>query len=779
MINFLNLKEYKRGLKPVTTSEYFSKPNEYHPDGLFSEMIFGPEESTDRKKTFSYVGLNAQVIHPSAYLLLLRLDKKVETYLNAEKQFIVTKGELIEDEENGESGLKSFKKIFPKIKFRGGTDTREKFIKKLDEAYEKNILFIDTIPIIPPTQRNMYQDESQMWIIDPLNDYYIKIIRRNHQLKSAGGGTLFDLLNFELQLAVNDHDAFIKSKIAKKEGLIRSQMLGKRTDFSGRAVITPGPDLRPDEIGLPFRMAITLFEPFIMHIIFYSNKIDKEKLNKMVKSFTTLELSSDSITSVFKAVRTGDKIPKDLYDFLFRVTEMATFDKVILAKRDPALQPENIRAFKIILVHGTTLQMCTLVVGGFNADFDGDQMGVFVPLSKESQLEARQKMMGTRAGSKSDAVTFELSKEMGVGLYVLTKDIKRTSPPIAVSEKDLQNATDPYIPVRYRNQSTTMGKAIFNSAFPPNFPFYNKLVTKGIINDMIPKIIEAYGDEQAIKTFSLLKDYAFKFATIIAPSITLDDIEIPQSIIKLKDKLDTATTEEAAVLLKEMQVILEKHLKKTGLYDLIASGSSKGWEQPMQLLVSKGLIADPTGKILPPVKGSYSDGLTNKEYFSAASGARKGIIDRVLNTATTGYMSRKLAYLLQTVELDKTLQDCKTKRTLEVKLTNKSIVRFKGRYVIKNNELMLFEEAGFKPGDIASLRTPIYCTSQKICHTCYGKLLEVHRTPYIGILAAQIIGERGTQLIMRTFHTGGAVSVKKREILSDIINNDPISGLVL
>ncbi len=777
MINFLNLKEYKRGLKPVTTSEYFAKPNVFHPDGLFSEVIFGPEESPERKKTFSYISLNAQVIHPSAYLLLLRLEKKIITYLNAEKQFIVKQGELIEDKENGESGLKSFKKIFPKIKFRGGTDTREKFIKKLKEAYDKNILFIDAIPIIPPTQRNLYQDESQMWIIDPLNDFYIKIIRRNHQLKSSGGGTLFDLLNFELQLAVNDHDKFIRSKIEKKEGLIRSQMLGKRTDFSGRAVITPGPDLNPDEVGLPFRMAITLFEPFIMHIIFYSNKIDKQKLNKMIKSFTTLELSSDSITSVFKAVRTGDKIPKDLYDFLFKITEMAIFDKIVLVKRDPALHPGNIRAFKPILVHGTTLQISTLVVGGFNADFDGDQMGVFVPLSKESQLEARQKMMGNYAGSKSDAVTFELSKEMSVGLYVLTKDIKRTTPPIAVTDIDLQKATDPYIPVRYRNQTTTMGKAIFNSAFPLNFPFYNKLVTKNIINSMIPKIINMYGDKQAVKTFSLLKDYAFKFATIISPSITLDDIEIPESIVKLKNKLDTATTEEAAILLKQMQVILEQHLKKTGLFDLIDSGSTKGWAQPMQLLVAKGLIADPTGKVLPPVKGSYVDGLTNKEYFSAASGARKGIIDRVLNTATTGYMSRKLAYLLQTVELDKTLKDCKTKRTLEVKLTQQSITRFQGRYIIKNNKLMLFEEGKFKSGDIASLRTPIYCKSQKICHTCYGKLLERHRTPFIGILAAQTIGERGTQLIMKVFHLGGAITVKKRDILSDIINNDPISGL--
>jgi hypothetical protein len=319
-----------------------------------------------------------------------------------------------------------------------------------------------------------------------------------------------------------------------------------------------------------------------------------------------------------------------------------------------------------------------------------------------------------------------------------------------------------------------MGKAIFNSTFPTTFPFYEGIVTKKVVNNMIPVVLKKYGQEQAIKTFSALKEIGFKFSTITASSITLDDLELPSEILQLKKQLEKASTEEAAVLLKKMQELLVKHLKDTGIYDLVESGAAKGWGQPMQLLVAKGIIADPTGKILDPIKGSFSDGLTNKEYFKAASGARKGIVDRVLNTSTTGYMSRQLAYVLNSVEIDRQLKDCKTKRTLDLRLTKDLVGRIKGRYVLEKGKPQEFNARDYKIGTLIHLRSPIFCESQKICHICYGKLLDRHKSPYAGIMAAQMIGEAGTQTIMRTFHTGGAVEVIERNIISDIIQNDPL-----
>ncbi len=775
MINLLDIKSFKKGLKPITATEYFSKPGEFHPDGLFSESIFGPEESTERKKTFAYIDLNANVIHPSAYMLLIQLDKKIELFVSAQETFSVDSKGTLQKDPDGVTGISSFIKLLPKIKFRGGTDTRDKFVKKIKESYKSGVLFVNLIPVIPPTQRDAYQDEKGMWVIDPLNDYYIAMLRRSYQIKSAAKtGALFDLLNFELQKAVINHDNFIRKLIQKKRGLIRSQMLGKRTDFSGRAVVTPGPDLKVNEIGIPLRMAVSLFEPFLIHRLFNSGKVDPVKLGKEVKKFIGLELSIDSMKSVLKAIKSGDDVPKTLYDMIFEATEVSMMNRVVLAKRDPVLHPESVRSFNPILITGNTIQLCTLQVGGFNADFDGDTMAIFHPITNEAQEEVRTKMMRSESGENDTSVTFELSKEMCVGLFTLTKDVRKTTPPIAVTNKDLETAVDPYIPVVYKKKTTTMGKAIFNSVFPASFPFYEEVVTKKIVNGMIPTVLKKYGQEQAIKTFSALEKIGFKFSTIIAPSLTLDDLKLPSEILQLKKQLDNASIEEASILLKKMQVLLVKHLKDSGLYDLVESGSTKGWAQPMQLLVAKGLVADPTGKVLDPIKGSFSDGLTNKEYFSAAGGARKGIIDRTLNTATTGYMSRKLAYILNSVEIDNQLKDCKTKRTLDLRLTKELVTRITGRYVLESGKPQLFNQKDYKIGNLIHLRSPIFCKSKKLCHTCYGKLLERHKSPFAGVMAAQMIGEAGTQDIMRSFHLGGAVKVIERDILSDIVQNDAL-----
>jgi len=776
MIHFLNLNKFKRGLKPVTSTEIFSKPGEFHTEGLFSEAIFGAVESLERKRSFSYINLYAEVIHPEALLIITQLDKRIEDFISASESFSVDKsGKLIIDPD-GVTGIRALKELFPKIVFRGDSPTREAYIKKLKEAYKQETLFIDIIPIIPPILRDIFQDQYGMWRSDAINDnYYIPLMRKALQIKNISKGSpLYNLLNYELQRAVVAHDTYIRKKIQKKSGLIRTYLLGKRTDFSGRAVITPGPELKINEIGIPLKLAISLFEPFIDYRIFKSGQIDSQKLGEEIKKFTKLEFSLDSLRIVYKAIKAGDKIPDSLYNLIFEITEVAMKDRVLLAKRDPVLHAEGVRAFKAILIKGNTIRLSTLQVKGFNADFDGDAMAVFHPITDEAQAEVKLKMLRSETGETINSVNFDLSKEMLVGLYVLTKNVKKTSSPIAVSTKDLEDATDPYIPVTYRGKHTTMGKAIFNSCFPTSFTFYDDLVTGKTVNNMIPQVLLKYGQEQAIQTFSKLKDYGFKFATISSPSLGLDDIELPESILKLKEKLNGASTEEADLLIKKMQDLLEQHLKDTGLYDLVKSGAGKGWDQISQILIVKGLISDPNGKILDPVTSSFADGLSNKQYFNASAGSRTGIIDRVLNTSESGYMSRQLAFVLNSIELHRQLIDCKTKRTIELRLTSELISKLNGRFIVKGNTLHDFKPQDFKTGDVINLRTPIYCESSKLCHTCYGKLLERHKSPYAGILAAQVIGEAGTQTIMRTFHTGGAVKLIKKDLIEDIIQNDPL-----
>lgn len=776
-LQLMDVNKFTRNLTPVTSTELKTRSGELHPEGLFSEKIFGVEGTIDRSKKYSYILLNAQVVHPAAYKLLIRIDRRIEKFLNTEESYSLDVNNMLVPDPNGVSGISEFIKIFPKLVLKAGTSAREKIIKLLKDADKDGILFISSVPVIPPDFRPMYEDESGQLVLDHINNIYLNIMRKASQVKSVGSGSaLSSLLNFYLQSAVNDHDQFVRSKISKKSGLIRSNMLGKRVDFSARGVITPGPQLDINQIGVPLRIAIALFEPFLIHYLLFSKKYPyKAQLELEVKNFMDAELSVETIKRLIKSVKSGDKIPSGLRRLIFDACDIVMKDRVVLAKRDPALQDGSYRAFSPVLVEGDTIQICTLQVGTFNADFDGDQMALFHPLTKQAQKEAKDKMMRGPGSKNSIYVNYSLSKEMIAGLYTMTKEVKYAKSPVAVTPEILDSATDPYIPVKFKGRTTTMGRAIFNYAFPTDFPFIDKLVTKKVVNGLIPIIIEKYGDEAAIKVFSKLEKIGFKFATIMSPTLTLDMIQMPDSIMRIKAKIPGSTPEECQKLISEAKKLMVQHLKDTGLYDLMESGSGKGWGQPTQILIAKGVISDPKGNLLPPIEGSFADGLKTTEFFSAASGARKGMADRALNTATTGYFTRQLVYVLGPAEASPTVRDCKTKRVITLRLTSDIISRITGRYIVKaNGSLELFDKSKYGVGDTIHLRSPIFCESKKFCHTCYGKLLTRHKTPYVGILAGSLIGERGTQLIMRTFHTGGAATLVEHNVLQDILDNDPL-----
>lgn len=773
MLKLLNIESFVKNLTPVTSTIYTTRTDDFHEDGLFSESIFGPVGSKERRQIFSFLELYGKVIHPSIYRVIMQLDRRIEKLISTEESYSLDSSGLLIPDPKGVAGIKGLIKIFPNLKFRGESESRNKLIKFVNNEYKNGNIFIEKIPVIPPELRPAIKDENGNWLIDSLNDMYINIMRRSHQIRSSGSGTLYDLLNFALQNSVMDHDNFVRSKIGKKQGIIREQMLGKRVDFSGRAVITPGPELKINEAGIPLRMAVGLFEPFIMHRLLYSGRVDRDTLASNVEAFTNTELSVDSIKKILKGIKEGDRIPEELYEIIFEQTEVAMKDRVVIMKRDPVLHAQSYMAYIPILHRGDTILLSTTQVSGHNADFDGDQMAVYHPLTNEAQAEAKQRMLGVTSGTSSSSFVFSLEKEMWVGLYLISKDKKPTGSPISVTDEDLKNSNNPYKSVKYRGVNTTMGKAIVNSCFPKGIPFLQEQTKKSNINDLIQKVFQKFGVDVVRKTVDDLKDTGFKWATIMAPSMNLDSFVLPASIYKIKEKIRGATPEEAEKYLEEALIIVKKELHDTGFGDLAESGATKGWGQPMQILVAKGITADPDGNILDPIAGSFADGLNNREFFDASQGARKGIVDRVIGTADTGYMARKLAYLLNTVEVDRTLKDCRTTRTLDLKLTNDLIKRLQGRYVIKNGKLTDFGSSKLKDGDIINLRSPVFCESPKLCHTCYGKLIERHRTPYVGILAAQVFGERGTQLIMRTFHTGGAVTLTKRNMIEDIKSNDP------
>jgi len=778
-IRFLDLNKFKKNLMPVTSSQILTRTESFHPNGLFSEIIFGPIGSMERDRTFSYIDLNCQVIHPRALKILARLDRKILDFVSVKNTFSLNKeGELIEDE-NGTAGIQEFKRIFPQIKFREDTSERKSLINLIKESYNDKRLFVDIVPVIPPNQRPAYKDEEKNeFTYDPLNDYYLTIIKRAANIKSIGGfGPIFDIINADIQNSVNELMNFVEAKIGKKFGIIRNQILGKRVEFSGRAGITSGPTLKNDQIGLPLRLAANLFEPFIINILTKNpNYIDNEELNSLIKSYTGNTKSIESIKRVIKAIKNDDKIPERLFEIFFEATELASKNRVVVAKRDPVLHRESIRCFYPVIIRENSIEIATTQVGGFNADFDGDQMAIFHPITNEAQNEVKSKMFTVNTGN-TPTINFELTKDMCVGIYMLTKPMNPTNSPMTYTKDDFDRATNPYVSVIYNGRRTTMGKALVNSCFPQGFRFIDDQLNKGKLNGLIKETFEKYGNQEAKDTADRLKTLGFKFATILAPSIIIDNLVLPDEIAKLKKNIEEKPLEEQIKILDHVNKLMQDNLKGSGLFDLVDSGATKGWEQPQQMITSKGIMADPEGNVLPAIESSLGEGLSPKDYFKATAGARKGIIDRVLNTADTGYTTRQLVFLLNSVEIHPNLIDCGTKKYLELKLDSDLIKRLIGRFVIVNGKIEEFDPKNAKIGQMIKLRTPLYCISPKLCHTCYGRLLEKHRTPFGGILAAQQVGERGTQLIMRSFHKGGAVSLSVRNIIDDVLEGDPLITL--
>jgi DNA-directed RNA polymerase beta' subunit len=349
-IELLDLKKFTASLTPVTSPIIVTRTNEFDIKGLFSETIFGAVGSIDRKKTFSFINLNCKIIHPVALEVILQLNRKIDKFLSTETLFSVDKnGNLIEDP-NGVTGINEFINIFSKIKFRGDTKQRESYINVLNEEYQNGTLFIDKVPVIPPDLRPAFKNEDTgEWSFDPLNDFYLTILRRSIIIKSSGkSGPLFDHLNYAVQLAVNNHSDFIQTKIGKKSGLIRNLLLGKRVDYSARSVITPGPKLKVDEIGVPLRIAANLFKPFLIHVLLKTNVVNRKELEEEILNYTGNAISVESIERVVKSIKSGDVIPEKLYNLFFTATEAAMTGKVVIAKRDPVLHAESV-SFGIIV----------------------------------------------------------------------------------------------------------------------------------------------------------------------------------------------------------------------------------------------------------------------------------------------------------------------------------------------------------------------------------------------------------------------------------------------
>jgi DNA-directed RNA polymerase subunit beta' len=747
------------------------------------------------------------------------------------------------------------------IKTAKGT-RRQKAIKRLKVVSAflgtKNSplgMVLDGIPVIPPDLRPMVQLDGGRFATSDLNDLYRRVINRNNRLKR-----LIDLqapeiiVNNEKRMLQEAVDALfdngrrgrpvtgpgnrplksLSDMLKGKQGRFRQNLLGKRVDYSGRSVIVVGPDLKLHQCGLPKQMALELFKPFVM------------------KRLVDLNLAQN----IKNAKRMVERAHPRVWDVLAEVIQ----DHPVLLNRAPTLHRLGIQAFEPVLVEGKAIQIHPLVCTAFNADFDGDQMAVHLPLSSEAQAEARVLMLSTN-NILSPAHGHPIAtptQDMVLGLYFLTlagrKPRKKEEIPRFASPEEVFLALDAnavslhdWIKVRLPGKAlpesmetpsngngnatplieTTVGRLLFNEAFPADFPFANFFVLKGEVGRLVDECVDRYPRTKVAEILDNLKELGFHFATRAGVTISVGDVQTPPEKEKILDefekraqKVETQYRRGVITDDERRQELIEiwtqatdqvKDAMERGIappqepeteggvpvprYDaanppnpvfmMAHSGARGNIMQIRQLAGMRGLVANPRGEIIPrPIKANFREGLSVLEYFISTHGARKGLADTALRTADSGYLTRRLVDVAQEVIVREI--DCGTDKGVPVQVTTAG-PGGKGRIEVPHLETSLFgrvlaeavrverskvADAGTEVDlelqgrlveagvDIAYVRSVLTCDAvYGVCQQCYGRSLATGRLvdigESVGIIAAQSIGEPGTQLTMRTFHTGG------------------------
>ncbi|MEK7200948.1 MAG: DNA-directed RNA polymerase subunit beta', partial [Patescibacteria group bacterium] len=690
-------------------------------------------------------------------------------------------------------------------------------------------MFLTRIPVIPPAMRPMVPLDGGRYATSDVNDLYRRVINRNNRLKKLKEISAPDvILRNEKRILQEAVDALIDNSIRHnnkdqavsksnkirelksladnlkgKRGLFRQNLLGKRVDYSGRSVIVVGPELKLHQCGLPKHMALELFKPFVI------SQVLKQELAYNVRGASRL---------------IDDAIPE-----VWAILEEIIKDKYVLLNRAPTLHRLGIQAFKPILIEGNAIQLHPLVCSAFNADFDGDQMAVHVPLSEEAQLEAKMIMASDKnilkPGSGDPTIS---SKPLDIilGCYWMTKEVNGEkgegmlfpSPNRAITARDfdiidyrakikvLGTNSPKYAKFNGELFETTVGRLLFNAVLPNDYPFVNAEIDRKKLAHMIDDLIQRYGIESIPNTMDRIKEFGFHAATISGITWSIGDVVVPKNkyeiidrakakVALVQDQYDSGLLSLNEKKIKNIEIwtatkdevekSMQESMDKTGsVYDLVKSGARGSMGQLTQMAGMKGLIVNTAGETIDfPVISSNKEGLTPIEYFITTHGARKGLTDTALNTAKAGYLTRKLFDVAQDCLI--TEEDCGCKEGVMLsKITSSgievSIAKIaKGRFLaedVKDKEgKVLFKRNHFLSRDDAAkietagienvlVRSPLTCkTLNGICVHCYGADLGKNKIiglgEAVGTVAAQAIGEPGTQLTMRTFHAGGAAQV--------------------
>jgi len=741
------------------------------------------------------------------------------------------------------TGAETLRKIFEKIDLKAEIDKMEKELKETLAANRRKILrrlkvfqsmlnakirpewmFLTVLPILPPDLRPMVQLDGGRYASSDLNDLYRRVINRNSRLKYLLEINAPEVIvRNEKRMLQEAVDALIDNGMRKgvitkattggrrllksladmlkgKQGRFRQNLLGKRVDYSGRSVIVVGPELKLNQCGLPKEMALELFKPFV------------------IKGILEKELAYN--------VRAASKFVDEESEEVWAILEEVVKNKLVLLNRAPTLHRLGIQAFEPRLIEGEVIEVHPLVCRAFNADFDGDQMAVHLPLSEEAQREAREIMFSTlnllKPATGLPVVT--PTQDIILGCYLLTRIIKEGAKGEGKIFANFQEASLAYefglidlrakIKARMKNSQfleTSVGRIIFNQTLPEGHPFVNELINSKKLEKIINEIVADYGREKAVESLDKIKDLGFEYATLLGPSWGIDDLKIPAEKEKIVKEADgeieaiesdfrkgllteeekySKTIEVWQKAKSEIEKVVPQSLPPEGpVFSIVDSGARGSWAQPVQMCGMKGLVINPLGEIIRlPIKSSYKEGFDVLEYFISTHGARKGTVDTALRTSMAGYLTRRLVDVAHEVIISE--EDCGDKQGIEIfrkdadeigqnfvfKILGRMVLedvkpptksfsggKDKKKVILKKGEIINWEKAE----SIISLgiekirvRSPLSCRSVRgVCQKCYGWELGTNQLvklgEAVGIIAAQAIGEPGTQLTLRTFHTGG------------------------
>ena len=788
MPKILDYNSFCDNLDEVMSLKTFGK-KKFHPEGLFSEQIFGPVKnytcqcgryygisqtggqcdickvdivnSDVRRKRFAKITIPVPVVNPLFYDLLVELGGK--NFKKAIDSLMRNDKSVLYKTDNDYMVTVNPDEVIPKgAPFWERTDAIYELTRGIaEDMVEEGIegwdlilnsidsLLFDKIIVLPPDLRPTSKSSGKnKQLMDKINRYYIQILTKKEIMKETiiniyKDKSLYYTYFKQLQKDVNELYSRILEKIAKKEGLIRGNILGKRIDFSGRAVITPDPTLTLDECKLPYLMVLEIYKlPIAKRIL---------ELGK----FKLLNLAIDFVDQCI------DRQSPILYSVCNEITQ----DKYCILNRQPSLHKLSMLAFKIKITLDQVIKIHPLSCPPFNADFDGDQMAVYIPITNECEEEVKEKISikSNLSSPANESLTTTPSQDIILGIYYLT------SPDFIKSEEKF----------KYKGELINWGQVEFNKQLPEDYPLVTEVVKKKVLLRILNDIKNRYSNDTVMNVLDNIKLIGFKYATLFGCTMSLKDCYVPEAE-KLKEELyKPKSTREQLVALSDKSLIEE--IKKDFAYSyMIESGARGSWDQVKQLILTRGFISNFDGEILPyPIKNSLIDGLTEEEFFFSTYGCRKGLLDVALNTGTSGYLSRKLIFTCANLQIDEDIEDCGTEDLLEIHVNTKRKARMLvNRYHVVNDELQKITLENYRDfiGKDVHVRSPILCKNPKICHTCYGDLYKNLNSRFIGILAAQTLGERGTQLVLRTFHTSGSAVIKGEENQDESMKQRDIIG---